>query len=219
MRDNGIIVCIKENNTVKTIYIVLSSGNSFPKKVFRTLTDCRFDHVAVSFNERLPIMYSFAKSQLDVALVGGFAVEYPSRYIAEGGDIPIKVFAVEASDEEYMRVREVIRRIMTHPQRYTYNVYDKALSVFGGSFELKRSYTDLSFVCRLLRLGDIRSIKELEFVLEPYLYYEGSMNDIILGVDDRHGAEYFKKVNPAEAALRTAFYSTKLLCRKVYESI
>ena len=173
---------------MKKIYVVLSSGNSFPKKVYRTLTDCDYDHVAVSFNEKLPVMYSFAKAQLEVALVGGFVAEYPSRYIAEGGDIPVKVYALDVSDEEYMRVREVIRRMMTHPQIYTYNVYEKALSVFGASFDLKCSYTDLAFVCRLLRLGNMKSIKELAFVLEPNLYYTGSMNDIISGVDDRHGA-------------------------------
>ncbi len=204
---------------MKKIYVVLSSGNSFPKRVYRALTDCRYDHVSVSFNENLPVMYSFAKSQLDVALVGGFVAEYPSRYIAEGGDIPVKVFAIEVKDEEYMRVRDVILRMMSHQQRYTYNVYDKALSVFGASFDIKRSYTDLSFVCRLLRLGDMKSIKELDFVLSPYLHYEGSMNDVINGVDDRHGADYFKKTHPARAALKTAVYTTKLLCRKVYETI
>jgi len=204
---------------VKKIYVVLSSGNSFPKRVYRALTDCRYDHVSVSFNEKLSVMYSFSKTQLDVALVGGFVAEYPSRYIAEGGDIPVKVFAIDASEQEYMRVREVIRRMMTHPQRYTYNVYDKAMSVFGASFDIKRSYTDLAFVCRLLRLGGMKSIKELEFVLAPYLQYEGSLNDIISGVDDRHGAEYFKKTHPARAALKTAVYTTKLLCRKVYETI
>ena len=63
---------------MKKIYVVLSSGNSFPKRVYRALTDCRYDHVSVSFNENLPVMYSFAKSQLDVALVGGFVAEYPA---------------------------------------------------------------------------------------------------------------------------------------------
>lgn len=214
---NGIIVCIKENNAVKKIYIVLSSGNSVPKRVYRVLTDCAFDHVSVAFNEKLPVMYSFAKSQLDVALVGGFLAEYPSRFLADGGNIPVKVYGIEVSEQEYMRVREVIRRMMTHPQIYTYNVFDKAASVFGSSFKIKRSYTDLAFICRLLRLGDIRSIKELEFVLDPYLEYEGNFNDRVAEIDGRHGAEYFKKTIPAEAMLRSAAYTIKLLGKKVIQ--
>lgn len=204
---------------MRRIYIVLSSGNSFSKKAYRELTDCDYDHVSVSFNENLSVMYSFAKHHLDVPLEGGFAAEYPSRYIAEGKDIPVKIFAYEVSEEEYMRVRDVIRRMMTHPQIYTYNVYDKAASVIGCSFELRRSYTDLSFVCRLLHLGKIRTIKELEFVLDPYLLYTGTMNDAAISVDERHGAEYFKKIPPEKVLTKTLLYPLKLLGRKVYEMI
>ena len=181
------------------------------------LTDCDYDHVSVSFNENLSVMYSFAKHHLDVPLVGGFVAEYPSRYIAEGGDIPVKIFAYEVPEEEYIRVRDVIRRMMTHPQIYSYNIYDKAASVVGGSFNLRRSYTDLSFVCRLLHFGNIRSIKELNFVLDPYLIYDGVLNDVVVSVDERHGAEFFKKIQPAKAFSKAALYPLKLLGRKVYE--
>lgn len=202
---------------MRKIYVVLSCGNSFSKRAFRMLTDCDYDHVSVSFNENLSVMYSFAKHHLDVPLVGGFVAEYPSRYIAEGGDIPVKIFAYEVPEEEYIRVRDVIRRMMTHPQIYSYNIYDKAASVVGGSFNLRRSYTDLSFVCRLLHFGNIRSIKELNFVLDPYLIYDGVLNDVVVSVDERHGAEFFKKIQPAKAFSKAALYPLKLLGRKVYE--
>ena len=66
---------------MRKIYIVLSSGNSFSKRAFRALTDCDYDHVSVSFNENLSVMYSFAKHHLDVPLEGGFAAEYSlTRY-------------------------------------------------------------------------------------------------------------------------------------------
>ncbi len=204
---------------MKKIYVVLSGGNTLPKRAFRALTDSKYDHVSVSFNEKLTVMYSFSKSQLEVPLVGGFVSEYPSRFIAEGGDIPVRVFALSVSDEEYMRVREVLRRIMTHPQIYTYNFIDKAASVAGGSFSLKRSYSDIAFVCRLLRLGNIRTINELDFVLGPTLVYDGTMNELVSEADERHGAEYFKKTHPAEAIARSAVYSAKLIGRKVYEMI
>ena len=202
---------------MKKIYIVLSSGNTVPKRVYRVLTDCKYDHVSVAFHENLPVMYSFAKSQLDVALVGGFLAEYPSRFLADGGSIPVKVYGIEVTEKEYMRVRDVIRRMMTHPQIYTYNVFDKAASVFGTSFKIRRSYTDLAFVCRLLRLGEIKSLKELEFVLDPYLEYEGNFNDKVAEIDGRHGAEYFKKTIPAEAMIKTAAYTIKLLGKRVIQ--
>ncbi|MBR6922070.1 MAG: hypothetical protein IKH51_07735 [Clostridia bacterium] len=204
---------------MRKIFIVLSCGNSFSKRAYRALTDCEYDHVSVSFNENLSVMYSFAKHHLDVPFVGGFVAEYPSRYIAEGGDIPVKIFGYEVSEEEYMRVRDVIRRMTTHPQIYSYNVIDKAASVIGGKFELRRCYTDLSFVCRLLRLGNIRSIKELNFVLDPWLIYDGTLNEAAVSVDERHGAEFFKKTKPAKAFSKAALYPLKLLGRKVYEMI
>ena len=204
---------------MRKIYIVLSCGNSFSKRAFRTLTDCKYDHVSVSFNENLSVMYSFAKHHLDVPLVGGFVAEYPSRFIAEGGDIPVKIFAYEVSEEKYMLVRDAIRRMTTHPQIYSYNVIDKAATVVGGKFELSRSYTDLSFVCRLLHLGEIRSLKELNFVLDPWLIYEGTLNEVVVSVDERHGADFFKRIKPAKAFTKAALYPVKLLCRKVYESL
>lgn len=204
---------------MRKIFIVLSCGNSFSKRAYRALTDCRYDHVSVSFNENLSVMYSFAKHHLDVPLVGGFVAEYPSRFIAEGGDIPVKIFAYEVPEDIYMRVRDVIRRMTTHPQIYSYNVIDKAASVMGGRFDLRRSYTDLSFVCRLLHLGDIRSIKELDFVLGPWLVYDGTLNEVVVSVDERHGAEFFKKIQPAKAFTKAALYPLKLLGRKVYDLI
>ena len=204
---------------MKKIYVVLSGGSSLSKRLYRMATDCAYDHVSVSFNEKLPVMYSFAKSQFNVPFEGGFVAEYPSRFIAEGKNVPVRIFAYEVSDEEYMRVRDVIRRMMTHPQIYTYNVYDKALSAVGGSFSLKRSYTDLSFVCKLLRIGNVRSIKELDFILGPWLIYEGTMNEAAAAADERHGADYFRQASPAEALVRSTVYAAKLLGRKVYESI
>ena len=204
---------------MRKIYIVLSSGNSFAKRAYRMLTDFAYDHVSVSFNENLSVMYSFAKIHLDVPVAGGFVAEYPSRFIAEGGDVPVRIFAYEVTEEEYMRVRDVIRRMMTHPQIYSYNIYDKAASVVGGSFSLRRCYTDLSFVCRLLRLGRIKTIKELDFVLRPCMIYDGTLNERVVSVDERHGAEYFKKIPPAKAFTESVLYPVKLLGRKVYELI
>ena len=204
---------------MKKIYIVLSSGSGLSKRTYRTLTDFDYDHVSVSFEKDLSVMYSFAKLYLYVPLVGGFVTEHPSRYMAKGGDVKIKIFAYEVSEEEYARVNEVIRRMTTHPQIYSFNIYDKAASVVGGSFSLRRSYTDLSFVCRLLRFGNVKTIKELDFILQPCLTYEGTMNEITEGVDEFEGAEYFRRIPKAKALPRSAAYSLKLLLRKAYEMV
>ncbi|MBO4422129.1 MAG: hypothetical protein J5879_01730 [Clostridia bacterium] len=204
---------------MRKIYVVLTCGGDPSKALFRKLTDSDYDHVSVSFNEKLPVMYSFARSQLDVPLVGGFVAEYPSRFLACGRAVPVRIYALEVGEEEYTRVRDVIRRIMTHPQIYTYNIYDKAATVVGGQCPIKRSYTDMTFVCKLLHLGKIRSMKELQFILSPHLVYDGTMNEIVEPADERHGADYFSRVPAPKAFAKSFVYSAKLLGRKVYEDL
>lgn len=219
LNDNGyLFVPEKENQTVTRIYIVMTAANTRSAKAYRALTGSDYDHVAVSFNKNLSVMYSFAKTRRDIPLAGGFVSEYPSRFLAEGGDVPVKVFTIEADEEEYLRVRDVIRRMKTHPQIYTYNIYEKAASLFDGSCRISRSYTDLSFVCRLMRFGNIKSYNELGFILGPYLTYEGTLNKIA-GGDEYHGAEYFDEVSPVRSFSTSALYSIKLLGRKIYESV
>lgn len=201
------------------IYVILSSTNTGTAKLYRKLTSSDFDHASVSFDSRLSVMYSFAKLRRSVPAVGGFVSEYPSRFIDGGGDVPICVYALDADEEEYLRVRDVLRRMKTHPGIYTYNIYDKAASVFGGSFRINRSYTDLSFVCKLLRLGDIRSYRELAFVLSPYLVYEGTMNELTENSTERHGADFFEEVPFGRAFVSTAAYGVKLLGKKIYEKL
>ena len=201
------------------IYIILSRQNTRAAKLYRELGGEDFDHVSVSFSDSLSVMYSFAKLRCSVPAVGGFVSEYPSRYLKGGGDVPIMIFSLDVDEKEYLRVRDVIARMKTHPQIYTYNIYDKALSVIGGSFGITRSYTDLSFVCRLMRFGDIRSYKELAFVLSPYLTYEGTLNEITEGTAESGGSEYFESVGTAKALTSAAVYGAKLIGRKIYDML
>lgn len=208
----------KEDRIMSKIYVVAAATATKSGKAYRKLTGSPYDHVAVSFSKNLSVMYSFGRTVRDVPLAGGFVSEYPSRYLAEGGDVPVKIFALDVDEDEYLRVRDVIRRMKTHPQIYTYNIYDRAASVFDGSCRISRSYTDLSFVCRLLGLGDIKSYKELIFVLTPYQIYDGTLNEAAKGAE-YHGSAYFNEVKPLKAFAESAAYSAKLLKRKLYEML
>lgn len=210
---------VKENCNMGKIYVVLSCVNTGAGKLYRDLTGSDFDHVSVSFGEDLSVMYSFGRLRRDVPFVGGFVSEYPSRFLEGGGDVPIRVYTLDFEEDEYLRLRDIVRRMKTHPRIYTYNIFDKAATVVGGSFKIKRSYTDLSFVCRLLRLGNIRSYRELSFVLSPYLTYEGTLNEKAENSPEHHGAEYFENVSAGRAVASTVAYGAKLIGRKIYDKL
>lgn len=89
----------------RCIYIMLSRTNTGIGRIIRLfLRTSRYNHVSAALDGRLFLLYSFSRARKDSPFSGGFVQEYPSRYLAMGQNVEVKVFRVPLCAQEYSTV-------------------------------------------------------------------------------------------------------------------
>jgi len=138
------------------------------------VTNYHFNHSSLALNEDLSELYSFGRLVKDQFLVGGFIIENPSRYLALGRDITIRVYKIELSPGDYKELREHLAYFINHKDSMIYNSFSAVTSLFHKKIKAKDAYTCCEFTESLLGLDDIYSIKEFAELYADQLIYEGS---------------------------------------------
>lgn len=164
----------------RCIYIVLSRTNTGIGRLVRLfLRGSRYNHVSAALDGRLFPLYSFSRARKDSPFSGRFVQEYPSRYLATGENVDIKVFRVPLAAQEYSDALSKLDYCRAHREEMLYNLFDAILLPFHRRYPLADAYTCLAFCTYLLGMGDISSIHMLEERLAPHLIYEGDLRSII----------------------------------------
>lgn len=173
-----------EGKFMRDIYVVLSATPTKIGRVIRAVTRSSYNHASISLSRDLGEMYSFARYRASNALVGGFIKEFPERLtLGKNKSVNIKVYRIPVSDEQYEQVRSFIYGIRDCEEKYIYN----SLAVLGRPFDIGsntyKAYVCSDFVLRaLMQAGlEFESTKltpgQMEKVLEPFLYFSGTLHD------------------------------------------
>lgn len=167
------------------IYIVLSRTETGVARVLRSFGGLEYNHVSIALDREMKELYSFARSEQYGILTGRLVHETTDRYLvgARKG-IPILVYELPVTEEEYDWVRGRIREIMEDPQ-YRYNLFSVLTYPIYGGFSTYKAYSCSEFAAYILgHLGyDLdRPLFEyrpddLRPILEEYLCYEGSLQE------------------------------------------
>ena len=180
----------------RCIYIMLSRTNTGIGRIIRLfLRTSRYNHVSAALDGRLFLLYSFSRARKDSPFSGGFVQEYPSRYLAMGQNVEVKVVRVPLCAQEYSTVLNKLSYCRAHREEMLYNLLDAILLPFHKRYPLADAYTCLAFSAYLLGMEDVSSIGALEERLAPHLIYEGDLRSVIP----------YDKTVAAEAEERTYF--------------
>ena len=165
---------------MKTIYIVFSATPYKMGRIIRTVLRNPYNHIALSFDEDLSTMYSFARFHENAPLYGGFVAESPRRHVHAGNCSRIKVCRLEIAQENYLKLRAFVSGMESHAHRYIYNTYSAMLTPLHIRLLIRDSYTCAEFVGDALNIagmdlpqGAFHSLKMTEQILAPYVVYEG----------------------------------------------
>lgn len=162
------------------LYIVLSRTNTGIGRLIRLfLRGSRYNHVSAALDGRLYLLYSFSRTRKDSPFSGGFVQEYPSRYLAMGKNVDVKVFRVPLPEAEYRVALDKLSYCRAHQEEMLYNLFDALLLPFHRRYPLADAYTCLAFSAYLLGMEDLGSIGALEERLAPHLMYEGGLRAVI----------------------------------------
>ncbi len=195
----------------KTIYVVFSKTGTGIGKMICALTQSYYNHVSISFNKDLRTMYSFGRRYKNSPLAGGFIVERPTRYLANGNDIEVKVCRVELCPAEYARLRSLLVDFYRHRDDILYNTFGALCSLVGRRGYIPDAYTCIDFVTYALGISGVLNIGELECLLADHVVYRGHLKGIVHHC--KWQGKYFEHQGKWRVCWGTAAHFSRLIGR------
>lgn len=122
---------------MKKIYIVLSYTGTILSRIIKLYTRKEYSHVSISLDENLEHMYSFGRLHPYNPFWGGFVQESPHYgTFKRFKDSKIKIYSMEVSEEDYLKIKEAIHQVQDNRKEYRFNVM--GLITIMGHYHLKR---------------------------------------------------------------------------------
>lgn len=194
------------------LYLMISRTDTGMGRLIRTFCRYPYNHISMTLEDSFQCWYSFARYSQDVPLYGGFIREPAERLLSSGKELPVRIFRVDIPTEQARKLQELFSQAGKRDYSLVYNTFDAVASSLGCSIHIPTAYTCVSFACTVLELP-LRSIRELDQYLTPYLIYEGSLTELISDSGSRDDT-YFRNLGFVRGSRNTAkhFYT---LCRRM----
>lgn len=167
------------------IYVVFSATPYRMGRFIRKVTRQKYNHVSVALDDRLEMMYSFARYYKDTPLYGGFVKESRMRYMYKNVDSEICICAIPLSEEEYQDISTYIQEMKENRRQYLYNTFSAICTPMKFRVPIEKSYTCTEFVVALMakvnhevKADKFYTITELQDYLKNYTIYQGRMKGI-----------------------------------------
>ncbi|MCL2539398.1 MAG: hypothetical protein FWE66_03580 [Oscillospiraceae bacterium] len=164
---------------MKHIYLVFVATDNIMGRLIRCFTGHVFSHAAISLDDSLVKMYSFARRQKRSPLVGGFVVETPSRYFDSTGPVPLKIAEITLDEVQYRHILSTLADFEKRQEELIYNSVDAVLSLFGAHARIRDSHTCFSFVAYALSLSKVGNVRDLEVYAQNNVIFNGDIRDYI----------------------------------------
>ncbi|PKM63440.1 MAG: hypothetical protein CVU97_00440 [Firmicutes bacterium HGW-Firmicutes-21] len=191
------------NTETRYIYVAFLTAPTRIGRTIRFVTKNKYSHVAISFDENLRTMYSFARYCINDPLVAGFVEESALRYYYNNpDDVPVKICKIPLTAEQHHLVEEYIASIRADSDQYIYNFFALAIAPLHKKILIEKSYTCLEFVYSVLYNCGIETgidyssyytINDLENVLDKYFVHEGLMKKPDDNTDWGNDLFYYRK--------------------------
>lgn len=136
----------------KYFYIMVSATGTKLGRLIRMATRAHYNHVAVSFDEKMTELWAFARIHYYTPFIGGLVREARYRYtLGKGRKADIKVYRIPVSHEEWQRGRDWVREIYEDDE-YAYNLVSAATFWLRHGVVKYKTFTCSEFASHLLEL-------------------------------------------------------------------
>lgn len=197
----------------QSLYVMISSTGSGMGKTIQKVTGFPYNHVSLSLDNRLQEWISFARLNISAPLAGGLVEESSGRFATIGKTMPVRIFRIPLSQEEYASLQDFRDGILSDREKLTYNSFDAAASALGLRFPVKGAYTCLAFANAVLHTRFF-SISELNDGLSRFLMYEGDFFRLVPPETPPKEA-YLTPWGKGRAIVFTVRHFVFLLCRVI----
>lgn len=160
------------------LYIMISRTDTGMARFIRIFSRYPYNHVSMTLDPSLRSWCSFARYHQDAPFYGGFIQEPVERFLANSGDANVRIFRLEIPQERAGRIERLFLHAGKKETRLVYNYFDAMASILNLKIAIAGAYTCLSFACAVIG-RQYRRIKDLNNALEPHLYYNGSLAQLV----------------------------------------
>lgn len=209
----------------KYVYVVISRTPSYMGKIIRKILKGKYNHASISLDENLSQMYSFCRLTVSNPLVGGIIRESVfTLTIGLKDGVPIKVYRIRVSLEQYELISEFIYDIYNDKEIYYYNIFQAIGLISNKKHDMYKTYICTEFVMEALRHGGI-NLTQLEphaitptdicGIMNRFIYYSGNLSDypLIHNTKTKEDEIFFRKTGFIYEIIHTFKHLWKIILR------
>ena len=150
------------------IYLVLTQSGSVLSRVLRQFTKAEYNHISISLDKEMHHMYSFSRRNAYNPVWGGFMMESPfygpmKRFYKTTA----LILRVPVSTVQYQNLKDLLTRMYTEKEKYTYNIPGLFLAALGIVYHRENQYYCSEFVRYALTKFEIINAERFKPITIP----------------------------------------------------
>ncbi len=155
---------------MKTIYIFLTRTQSILSRAVGLVTSDQYTHAAIAFDHDLQVLYSSARWNGKTMFPCGPCREYIDRGFYARRKTPCAVYELQVEDDVYERAKKEVAKIITHQNKYHFNIIGLLLCQLRIPFRRKTYFFCSQFVGEILRRSGALNLPKDSSLIRPSDY-------------------------------------------------
>lgn len=172
---------------MKYIYIVLVKAHTGLGRLARMFTNYEYTHSAVCLDKRLTDFATYSRRRHYAPLDAGFMHEYRDYYtFGKHRRVKVKVFRLPVYNDCYNDILRFISQCENDTEQM-FNLFSMMTMPFLHGFSIYKAHNCMSFTAKVIALsGAVKldkpfykySIKDMDGLLQGYIWFEGNLKRI-----------------------------------------
>ena len=148
---------------MKNIYIILSQSSTGVARILKFVTRDKYNHSSICLKDDFENFYSFGRKYTNFMIPGGFIVENAFEHVfGKFSKIPCLILKKEVTDEQYLKLQEIIHEFSENKANYSYAILSLFLADTAFSVTSENKYFCSQFVAKVLNDINIATPKSPE---------------------------------------------------------
>ena len=173
---------------MKTLYIFLTRSGTLLSNLVYHITGAQYTHVSLAFDPDLTTLYSSTRKNGYTMFPAGPSKEYLNRGVFRlREDIPCALYALDVTEEAYLRARRRADHMMAHGELYRFNSLGLLLCALHIRWQRRRHYFCSQFVSEVRQKSGSLDLPKHSTLMHPNDYaslpelrclYQGRLGDL-----------------------------------------
>lgn len=188
----------------ESLYVFFSNTGTLLSRIISNVTDDKYVHVSISFDNSFTQMYSFGRIFPSNPLIGGFVQENIYKGVFKNFEDSIcLVYKIDITKEQKDNILRQISRFQESKTIYRYNFIGLLALKFNKQLNRDKHYFCSEFVSEILINSGVFTTDKSPQMIAPMdlidipnksLFYEGYIHDLYRDIDIPEDKSIFERL-------------------------